>query len=73
MPARTLKIERIAKPKPAHEDVQSFISGMSPDNTFFRTRRQFDSVQFVTTLIPDPRDPSKQALLFEAYVLFYEG
>ncbi|WP_285250220.1 hypothetical protein [Pseudarthrobacter sp. fls2-241-R2A-168] len=68
-----LKIRRIAAPNPVHEDVQAFIHGMSPDNTFWRTRQQFDSVQFLTTVIPDPKNPSKQMLMYEAYVLYHEG
>ncbi|MFB9654558.1 hypothetical protein [Pseudarthrobacter oxydans] len=68
-----LRIRRIAERKPVHEEVQAFINGMHRENTFWNTRQQFDSVQFLTTVIPDPKNPDKQALMYEAYILYREG
>lgn len=69
-----LLIHRIANSRPVSEDAALFINSLRPEpHGVFRVRSQrFDSVQFVTTLVPDSRDTTQQRVMFEAYILYYE-
>lgn len=69
-----LKIQRLASTTPVHEAAQTFINKLRT-NPAYRSEQRFNSVQFVTTSVPDPkaRDTTSLIVMYEAYVTYYEG
>jgi hypothetical protein len=67
-----LIIHRIAARSHVTEEAQSFINSLSSKPGFVRGSQRFDSVQFVTSAVADMNDRNKVAVLYEAYILYYE-
>jgi hypothetical protein len=65
-----LKIHRISRFSPVDVEAERFIVRLKPE-TMFKDAQQFNSVQFVTTAIPDPKNASKTVIQYEAYILYY--